>query len=471
MAALPAALPAQTAEPGPAGFPLGEVVERVVSRSDTGQAYALFLPSKYHPERAWPVLFLMDPRGRALIPLALVRRAAERFGYVVISSYNTLSDGPRDPNEIALDAMLADVQGLLAPDLERLYLVGFSGTARLAWEFAYRLRGHVAGIIGVGAGTPTLDFLDVVPPPFGTPLVFFGSAGFTDFNFDEVYALDLALDAYGVTHRVEMFEGPHAWAPEPVMGRAVAWLELQAMRSGRRPADARVVDSLFADGMEAAHAAEAAGDGYAAYLGYRAVAEDFAGLRDTSLAAERAGALRKTAEVRRALAALEDGLERFNEYARRLLAFLQEVRDGGALPGVAEGVERLEIRRLQAMARDTADRFSPLQAARLLNSAFVRLSFYEPRTYFEEGRPDRALAVLDLAQVIRPMQPQVCYNRARALVALDRLDEAAAAVACFAASRLASADSLEADPNLAGLRRHKAFQALITRLRERGSPP
>jgi predicted esterase len=467
----PVSAPAQAPAPGTAGFPLGQVVPHVVATSDTAQAYALYLPSTYDPARAWPVLFLMDPRGRALMPMALVRRAAERFGYIVISSYNTLSDGPRDPNEIALDAMLTDVQGLLAPDLERLYLVGFSGTARAAWEFGYRLEGHVAGIIGVGAGTPTLDFFDIVTPTFGTPVVFFGSAGYTDFNFDEVYALDLALDAYGVTHKVEMFDGPHAWAPEPVMARAVAWLELQAMRSGHRPTDARLVDSLFADGMEAARAADGAGKRYDAYVGYRAVAEDFAGLRNATDAAERAEALRKTADVRRAVRTLEDGLQRFNAYARKLHAFLQEVRDGGPLPPVAHAVERLEIGRLQGLAQDTTDRLVALQAERLLNSAFVWLSFYEPRTYFAEERPERALAVLDVARVIRPAHPQVCYNRARALTALQRTDEALDALTCLAGTRFASADALAADSNLAGLRGDERFRALIAKLRERPTPP
>jgi hypothetical protein len=128
-------------------FPVGEVVDSIVSISDPTQSYALYLPSAYDPGRTWPVMYLMDPRGRALIPMELFREVAERHGWILISSYNTMSDGPTEPNEVALDAMLGDTQQLLSANLNRLYLCGFSGTARMSWPFAVNLAGHVAGMI------------------------------------------------------------------------------------------------------------------------------------------------------------------------------------------------------------------------------------------------------------------------------------------------------------------------------------
>ena len=86
--------------------PAGRVVRRMVSRADTSQRYALYLPSAITRDRRWPVLFLLDPRGRALVPMQRFRAAAERLGYIVISSYNTLSDGPAQPNYAAMTAMI-----------------------------------------------------------------------------------------------------------------------------------------------------------------------------------------------------------------------------------------------------------------------------------------------------------------------------------------------------------------------------
>ena len=75
-------------------LPSGRIIQRITSRADTTQRYALYLPSTFTRDRQWPVLFLLDPRGRALIPMQRFQPVAERLGYIVLSSYNTLSDGP-----------------------------------------------------------------------------------------------------------------------------------------------------------------------------------------------------------------------------------------------------------------------------------------------------------------------------------------------------------------------------------------
>src|SRR5688572_1263360 len=163
-------------------------LERIACEADPNQTYAAFLPASYDPQRAYPVVLLMDPRGRARIPLELFRPGADRLGYILISSYDTSSDGAWEPNERAVRAMLPDARRRFSIDPKRLYLAGFSGTARAAWDFSARLRDGVAGVIGFGAGLPSEKH------PVGTPPPFFGGAGNTDFNFQELRALDDKLD-------------------------------------------------------------------------------------------------------------------------------------------------------------------------------------------------------------------------------------------------------------------------------------
>ena len=168
----------------------GEVVERVSSPSASGQSYAVYLPKSYSADRTWPVLFLMDPRGRALVPLELLRPAAERFGYLILSSYNTASDAAVDPNVDAMNAMITDALKSLAVNNRRFYLVGFSGTAREGWSFGYQLSRNVAGLIGVGAGLPPGILLPDIASSDSAPFDFYGGAGVTDFNYEEVLGLD-----------------------------------------------------------------------------------------------------------------------------------------------------------------------------------------------------------------------------------------------------------------------------------------
>src|SRR3989449_7582819 len=138
------------ARPCAGQVPPGRLEERVTSATDTSQTFALYLPPGYTTVRHWPVLFVLDPRGRALLGLKLFQAAAARLGWVILSSYNTLSDGPPEPNVNAVNAMLAWVQAHPSVDPTRLYLAGFSGTARAAFGFAVALHGHVAGVIAVG---------------------------------------------------------------------------------------------------------------------------------------------------------------------------------------------------------------------------------------------------------------------------------------------------------------------------------
>ena len=169
-------------------FP-GRLEERVRSATDTSQTFALYLPPGYTTERRWPVLFVLDPRGRALLSLKLFQDHAARLGWVILSSYNTLSDGPPEPNVDAVNAMLAWAQAHPSLDPTRLYLAGFSGTARAALGFTVALRGHVAGVIAVGGalgfalGGPETAFAA------DSTFAYFGSAGTRDFNYEEVLAM------------------------------------------------------------------------------------------------------------------------------------------------------------------------------------------------------------------------------------------------------------------------------------------
>jgi tetratricopeptide (TPR) repeat protein len=449
---------------GATGFLPGQLVERVASAANPGEQYAVYVPSNYRPEVRWPVLLLMDPRGRALIPLTRIRDVAERLGYLVMSSYNTRSDAGTDPNADALNAMLADAQRFFSLDAHRLYLVGQSGTARASWIYGFGLRGHVAGLIGIGASQPQ-SFL-LTPRPVGTipPLVYFGAAGTTDFNFDEMWALDTVLDRANLPHRVSYFDGPHAWPPAATLTEAVEWMELMAMRFGLKPQNPAWIDSTLAEALGQASAMAQAGDAYHAWRRYRAITSDFEGLRDTREASARAAALARTDPVRRTERRIAETVRVQTAYNQRLATLLGSYRRSGP-PPLEEALDQLQLRELEQRAAGT-DTLDANAAERGLEQLWVYSSFYEPMDYFHRGAPERALAMLDVAQAMRPNHPEVCYNRARALVRLGHEHEAIEALECAARS-MASADRLEQDPDLASLAREPAFRALLTRLRTR----
>ena len=73
----------------------------------------------------------------------------------------------------------------------------------------------------------------------------FGTVGTRDFNYYEMRQLDAQLAKLAVPHRVEVWEGEHAWPPVALAAQAVEWLDLQAMKRGVLPPDPALIESLL----------------------------------------------------------------------------------------------------------------------------------------------------------------------------------------------------------------------------------
>ena len=123
---------AAAAEVPPFRALVGEMVEGVACASDPSQTYTLYLPPGFTNERRWPVLLVFDPRGRSLLAAELFREAAETYGWIIVSSDNTRSDGPLEPNLVAIQALWPEVHSRLPADFDRIYAAGFSGGVAVA---------------------------------------------------------------------------------------------------------------------------------------------------------------------------------------------------------------------------------------------------------------------------------------------------------------------------------------------------
>src|SRR5947207_2490263 len=96
-AAPPAPQPSPPA-PKTLALPLGKLIERVPCVGHPEQTYALYLPRGYTAERRWPILYAFDASSDGKSVAALFQSAAETYGWIVVSSWNTASDGPMEPN-------------------------------------------------------------------------------------------------------------------------------------------------------------------------------------------------------------------------------------------------------------------------------------------------------------------------------------------------------------------------------------
>lgn len=263
-------------------LPRTTVILSVPCRADPKQSYALYIPSTYTPERRWPIVYGFAPDADGEQPVSLMKDAAEKYGYLVVGSNNS-RNGPRDLEEQAAQAIWRDTHERFALDKQRVYFTGLSGGARAATSLADACGNCAAGVFLQGAGFPSSGL-----PKEKISFSVFASVGVFDFNYPELVQLQQQLDARGVPNRLRRFPGRHEWAPPEIWMEATEWMELMAMKQGRREKDADFIAHELERETGRAKAFENAGDLFSAYQEYRQTAQDFAGLADTAAIARRA---------------------------------------------------------------------------------------------------------------------------------------------------------------------------------------
>jgi predicted esterase len=383
--------PAAVEEP----LPRGKVVEKIACLPDPAKSYALYLPSAYDPGRRWPVLYVLDPRGRAVSALERFREAAEAAGWVLVSSYDTASDRQDDPNTPAVNALWGDTQARLSLDPKRAYFAGFSGTGRAAVSMAYGAPGRIAGIIDCGAGFP------YTPKKTSSPFPIFFAVGYTDFNYLEVRGLDETLDGLSFPHRVEAFEGAHEWIPASMAPEALAWLDLTGMRAGARPKDGEAIAAFERAGLSRAAAHEAAGRLPEALREAQTLVRDLEGLGDAASARALVARLTADAGVQKALREERKVEERERRDLRAIVERMRRVLGVSELSSPSEAARDLGVPHLRQRAKSD-NRLESLSARRLLAEIGVQTGYYLPERALERGDRSRALFLYGIARETEP---------------------------------------------------------------------
>jgi predicted esterase len=439
--------------------PAGRIVERIACRSDARFSFALYLPSRFETGRSWPLLLVLDPRGRGAMAAERFREPAEEHGWIIVSSNDTRSDDATTPNADILQALWTDAFTRFPADPKRTYAAGFSGGARLAFLIALARPGSLAGVIASGGGLPVGSAIRSKPD-----FAVFATAGTTDFNYQEMRLLDATLEKHGAAHRLEVFDGTHEWPSVPVAREGADWLEVRAMKKGLRPRDEKLAASLLARDLGRIEQLESSGNPAAAFVLAERAAADYDGLvpPDLLLRVRSAGdRLKEKARKPLEAALRRDARER--AAVERVLGVFNDALAAFPLPAPPAVARHLDLGALQKQAAG-ADADEALSARRVMENLYVQAAFYRPTSFLASKEPARAALALEIAVLIKPDRPGPWYDLACARALAGDASRAIEALRNSIDKGYKDAAHLAADEDLRSIRTRPEFRTLLEKI-------
>lgn len=440
-------------------LPRGEVVAKVISRSDAAQSYALYLPSNYSPNKKWPIIYAFDPGGRGNIPVELFKDAAEQYGYIVVGSNNS-RNGPNVSLQLILQTLWDDTHARFALDEMRVYTSGFSGGARVAFAMAYAQGASVAGVIACSGGFPSQ-----IVPSKSISFIVFSTAGADDFNYPELRRLDATLRGLGIRSRFETFDGGHAWLPKNLCAEALAWMKIQAMKDGREAKNEAFIDVAFKKAVEEAQSYDKTLNAYRAYRAYDALVVEFKGLRDVAEFEQKTAALKTSKEAKDQLKKEKEQEDKQRQLEDRLSALQAKLmvaeEHAEAIADLKEVIS--DVRKRSEGETDTGER----RVARRALQSFI-IGSYEQSTILSAKKDYAgAAALLEAAALSSTNNANLLYALACAYAAGGEKKKALAALRNAVEKGFNDIAAIEQSKEFAALRQDAQFREIVDRIQKK----
>jgi hypothetical protein len=438
----------------------GAITDHLACLDDATQSYAVYLPSRYSPDRAWPVIYAFDPFARGKAAVEVYQAAAEKYGYIVAASNNS-RNGPASLQTAAAQAMWLDTHRRFSIDKDRVYTTGLSGGARAATAFAlYCYTCSVAGVIAHGAGYPVAA---TKSPPANEHFVYYAVVGDQDLNYPEIMILRRRKDAEGAPFKVKVYPGPHQWAPPEIAEDAIEWLEIKAMQSGAEKVNPAFVHEIFQRTQAEATQADEAGDTLRQYYALRSLALDFKGLEDVTQFERARVALKASKAWKNANRAEDREIELQASLTKDASGELAQLASAEAdvQSGLTQHIASvMAYLRRQAHSNDK-DR---MVASRAFTQLWIQ-GLENGQDQFREGRYMQAAAYYSLMADAAPDQPAPLLFLAEARVRSGNKKGALKAIEEAVQRGLKRPQSLTDDPELQPLASDPAFQEIVQGLR------
>ena len=282
-------------------FAKGQIIDSVICINDTTQSYALYLPSDYSIEKKYPIIYAFDPYATGKVPVSLYKKLADQYGYIIAGSNNSKNGTTWEISQNIANKFFADAGKRLSVNTQRIYVLGFSGGARVANALTI-INGAITGVICCGASAPVAT----INAPRNN-YTFLGIVGNEDFNYIEMRKYDM-IDVAGQNskHVLITFNGKHEWPAEDIMDDAFWWLELNNMRKNIANKNDSRIGKRFDAAVKQIDVHQQKGEIFESYKLCQKVINFYDGLTDLSYCYSAYKALQTSPEIDKQLK-LEEG--------------------------------------------------------------------------------------------------------------------------------------------------------------------
>ncbi|MFD2518009.1 hypothetical protein [Salinimicrobium flavum] len=226
----------------------GIVIDSLKVSDTIDESFAIYLPTNFQNSTAMPTLFIFDSEGRGKSAAMLFRNAAERQGYVLVSSNNISPEADFKENVTIASRMIQSVSTLIPLDFRQLSTAGSMEGARVASSIPFLLE-NIHGVIAIGDQWMNYDLLEK-----RNGFIFIGVAGDEQFTSAGVKFTAELLRGMKLPTQVYSYEGGDDWPRPEIVSSVLGSLTLDAMRKKLRPEDPTLVEELYTADMNLVNA-------------------------------------------------------------------------------------------------------------------------------------------------------------------------------------------------------------------------
>ncbi len=222
----------------------GGVTDSLAIPGFPGETFAMYLPRDYSAEKNWPVIFAFDPNGRGANTASLFRLAAENQQYIIASSNINLKTSSIDSIVKKATSLMNHILSSFPVDPLLVYSAGMGEGAQVGSTLPL-IYNKMAGVMAIGNSFVNPNYLDKK-----SPYMFIGVAGKKDYMVYEMENYLRFYDELKFPTDVYYFDGKeNEWPEAQVINSAVTGFTLEAIKSGKRPANLDFVQKLFEEEM------------------------------------------------------------------------------------------------------------------------------------------------------------------------------------------------------------------------------